>query len=208
MKASITDKASQKKIDAAINELRIQTFKDFAAKKDCSYQLYPLYKKINPFKGYEEIFKNIFNTEFKNEKANIDVEKLVSVAECKTAYDYPNDKYVKTFADIVIRTTGVENKELEMFHARRFSKIIYLYRHIMKLQNEVFYQAEIEKLAANDSKGKKELLKKIMKQFQSIIASYVDGVIVQPKNDKSEEKKTDDNANKFLALTWRAFSSL
>lgn len=209
MKASATDKASQKKIDAAINDLRVQTFKEFASKKDCSYQLYPLYKKINPFKGYEEIFKNIFNTEFKNEKANIDVEKLVSVAECKTAYEYPNDKYVKAFGDIIIKSASVENKELEMFHARRFSKILYLYRHIMKLQNEVFYQAEIEKLAPNDSKGKKELLKKIMKQFQSIIGSYVDGVVVQSKNAKTEEeKKTDDNTNKFLALTWHAFSSL
>lgn len=89
----------------------------------------------------------------------------MSVAECKTAYEYPNDKYVKAFGDIIIKSASVENKELEMFHARRFSKILYLYRHIMKLQNEVFYQAEIEKLAPNDSKGKKELLKKIMKQF-------------------------------------------
>lgn len=66
MKASITDKASQKKIENDINNLRIQTFKEYASKKDCSYQLYPLYKKVNPFKGYEEIFKNIFNAEFKN----------------------------------------------------------------------------------------------------------------------------------------------
>ena len=165
MKASITDKASQKKIENDINNLRIQTFKEYASKKDCSYQLYPLYKKVNPFKGYEEIFKNIFNTEFKNQKANIDVEKLISVAECKTMYECPTDKYVKAFGDIIVKGTSSDNKELEMFYARRFSKILYLYRHIMKLQNEVFYQAEIEKLAPNDNKGKKELLKKIMKQF-------------------------------------------
>lgn len=80
-------------------------------------------------------------------------------------YECPTDKYVKAFGDIIVKGTSSDNKELEMFYARRFSKILYLYRHIMKLQNEVFYQAEIEKLAPNDNKGKKDLLKKIMKQF-------------------------------------------
>lgn len=47
-----------------------------------------------------------------------------------------------------------------------------------------------------------------MKQFQTIIGSYVDGVVVQPKTSKNEDKKPEDNNNKFLALTWRAFSSL
>ncbi len=47
-----------------------------------------------------------------------------------------------------------------------------------------------------------------MKQFQNIIASYVDGVVVQSKTVKTEDKKSEDTTNKFLALTWRAFSSL
>ena len=48
----------------------------------------------------------------------------------------------------------------------------------MKLQKEVFFQTEIENLKPNDAKTKKDLLKKIMKQFQNIIGGYVDGVVV------------------------------
>ena len=208
LKASIIDKESQKKIDATINDLRLQTFKEFTSKKDCSCQLYPLYKKVNAFKGYEEIFKSNFNDDFKKAKDSINTETLMSVADCKNVFEYPTDKNVKPSADITIKTISSENKEREMFYARRFNKILYLYRHIMKLQNEIFYQDEIEKLNLNDNKTKKELLKKIMKQFQTIIGSYVNGVVVQPKNVKTEDKKSDDNSNKFLALTWRAFSSL
>lgn len=68
-------------------------------------------------------------------------------------------------AEIVINTDSTNSKELEMFYARKFSKVLYLYRHIMKLQKEVFFQTEIENLKPNDAKTKKDLLKKIMKQF-------------------------------------------
>ncbi len=133
MKNSIGDKESQKKVEALINKLRIQTFKDFVSKKDCPSQIHPLYKKVNPFKGYEEIFKTNFNNDFKNAKSNIDLEKLISIADCKSAFEYPADKFVKPSADIVVKSASSENKELEMFYARKFNKILYLYRHIMKL---------------------------------------------------------------------------
>ena len=65
---------------------------------------------------------------------------LVSANECKESLNYPTDRMVKATSDLLIKNVSENNKESELFCAKKFNKIVYLYRHIMKIEKTVFLQ--------------------------------------------------------------------
>lgn len=155
-------------------------------------KVYPVYKKQNIFKGFENIFIEEINEQLKNKVSKLTSENIISVNELKEKY-IKEEKNKRPVAHIQINTeSDILSKDIiySMFIFKKFSRALYIYKRIMK--NEEY--ANIINTAA--SQGKKETLK----AFNEIIEKYI----------KQEGQQTDNKPQEgqFPSLSVKAFQTL
>lgn len=174
-----------------------------------NYKTYTLYKKSNPFVGYEQTFQKMINEEIKQVKNKIiENEQILPADECKIRLNHPDNKNVKVYGELAFKNISADNKDVEMFYAKKYSKMIYLYKHLIKCENKVFLQSQIESLAPNDKKGKQEILKTLVKEFANVFDKYIKDVVVEKKPSTAPTAKKEETDNKFMTLSWHAFAFL
>ena len=154
-------------------------------------KVYPIYKKQNIFKGFENIFIEEINEQLKNKASKLTSENIISVNELKEKY-IKEEKNKRPIAHIQINTETDTSKDIiySMFIFKKYSRALYIYKRIMK--NEEY--SNIINTAA--SQGKKETLK----AFNEIIEKYI----------KQEGQQIDNKPQEgqFPSLSVKAFQTL
>ena len=154
-------------------------------------KVYPVYKKQNIFKGFENIFIEEINEQLKNKASKLTSENIISVNELKEKY-IKEEKNKRPIAHIQINTETDTSKDIiySMFIFKKYSRALYIYKRIMK--NEEY--SNIINTAA--SQGKKETLK----AFNEIIEKYI----------KQEGQQIDNKPQEgqFPSLSVKAFQTL
>lgn len=163
---------------------------EYAAK--AKVKVYPVYKKQNIFKGFENIFTTEINSYLKNTVSNLKPENIISINDLKSKYIKEENKNKRPIAHIQINTDTDTQKEISysMFIFKKYSRALYIYKRIMK--NEEY--ANIINTAT--SQGKKETLK----AFNEIIEKYLNQDIKQIDNKPQE--------GQFPSLSVKAFQTL
>lgn len=162
---------------------------DYAAK--AKVKVYPVYKKQNIFKGFENIFTEEINNHLKDAVSNLKPENIIPINDLKNKY-VKEEKNKRPVAHIQINADTDTQKEISysMFIFKKYSRALYIYKRIMK--NEEY--ANIINTAT--SQGKKETLK----AFNEIIEKYLNQDINQTDNKPQE--------GQFPSLSVKAFQTL
>lgn len=136
---------------------------DYATK--AKVKVYPVYKKQNIFKGFENIFTEEINNYLKNVVSILKPENIIPINDLKNKYIKEEEKNKRPVAHIQINTETDTQKEISysMFIFKKYSRALYIYKRIMK--NDEY--ANIINTAT--SQGKKETLK----AFNEIIEKYL-----------------------------------
>ena len=96
-------------------------------------KVYPIYKQVNIFKDFENVFMNEINDKLKQYVRKLNIENMVPIQELKERYVII-EKNKKINAHIIIHNKNDENKgiENELAIYRKYVKVLYIYKHIMR----------------------------------------------------------------------------